>query len=73
MKRSKEVTTLFLDIGGVLLTDGWDHQSQGPEVKALDLNVDETEHWHHLNFNSHKMGKLTRKEYVIQMFLTKSN
>ena len=25
MKRSTEITTLFLDIGGVLLTDGWSH------------------------------------------------
>jgi len=24
MKKSSSITTLFLDIGGVLLTDGWD-------------------------------------------------
>ncbi len=25
MKRSAPITTLFLDVGGVLLTDGWSH------------------------------------------------
>lgn len=25
MKKSSSITMLFLDIGGVLLTDGWDH------------------------------------------------
>ena len=28
MKRALPVTTLFLDIGGVLLTDGWDHHAR---------------------------------------------
>jgi len=25
MKKSNSITALFLDIGGVLLTDGWSH------------------------------------------------
>jgi putative hydrolase of the HAD superfamily len=28
MKRSTEITTLFPDIGGILLTDGWDHHAR---------------------------------------------
>ncbi|MEO8169229.1 MAG: hypothetical protein ABI623_13335 [bacterium] len=28
MKRSTTITTLFLDIGGVLLSDGWDHHAR---------------------------------------------
>jgi len=27
MKRAIPITTLFLDIGGVLLTDGWDQHA----------------------------------------------
>ena len=37
MKRAIPITTLFLDIGGVLLTDGWDHHARragGEEVQA---------------------------------------
>jgi hypothetical protein len=28
MKRAIPITTLFLDIGGVLITDGWDHHAR---------------------------------------------
>ena len=28
MKKVYPVTTLFLDIGGVLLSDGWDHHAR---------------------------------------------
>ena len=28
MKRNSPTTTLFLDIGGVLLSDGWDHHAR---------------------------------------------
>ena len=27
MKKANEITCLFLDIGGVLLTNGWDHDA----------------------------------------------
>ncbi|MEZ4664039.1 MAG: hypothetical protein R2911_41430 [Caldilineaceae bacterium] len=28
MREQPKITTLFLDIGGVLLTNGWDHESR---------------------------------------------
>jgi hypothetical protein len=28
MKRAARITTMFLDIGGVVLTDGWDHHAR---------------------------------------------
>ena len=28
MKKSRSITTLFLDIGGVLLSNGWDHHAR---------------------------------------------
>ncbi len=30
MKEAKIITTLFPDIGGVLLTNGWSHESREP-------------------------------------------
>lgn len=36
MDKSISVTTLFVDIGGVLLTDGWGHEfAQGPSKQAV--------------------------------------
>ncbi len=37
MKRPVPVTTLFLDIGGVLLTDGWDHHARKRAAKKFKL------------------------------------
>ena len=43
MKRLTKITTLFLDVGGVLLTNGWGHSSRALAAKAFDLNLDEME------------------------------
>lgn len=37
------VTTLFLDIGGVLLTDGWSHEFRKLVAKEFNLNTEEME------------------------------
>ena len=41
MKEAKSITTLFLDVDGMLLTNGWDHQSRTLAAKAFDLDFDE--------------------------------
>ena len=64
MTKAIPVTTLFLDIGGVLLTDGWGHQSRALAAKAFDLNLEEMEERHHLTFDTYEVGKLTLKEYL---------
>ena len=33
MKTAAPITALFLDIGGVLLTDGWDHNARKRAAK----------------------------------------
>lgn len=37
MKRVAPITTLFLDIGGVLLTNGWDHHVRRRAAKHFNL------------------------------------
>ena len=64
MKHSTEITTLFLDVGGVLLTNGWDHQSPAFAARAFDLNLAEMEDRHHLTFDTYEVGKLTLEEYL---------
>jgi putative hydrolase of the HAD superfamily len=64
MKRAIPVTTLFLDIGGVLLTEGWSHRSRRLAVRALDVNPQQLEKWHHLTFETHQKGKRTLQEYL---------
>jgi putative hydrolase of the HAD superfamily len=64
MKRSIPITTLFLDIGGVLLTDGWDHHARKRTAKKFKLKWTEMEDRHQLNFDTYEEGKLTLAEYL---------
>jgi putative hydrolase of the HAD superfamily len=58
------ITTLFLDIGGVLLTNGWNRFSRRLAVTSFGLDQEETEERHHLTFHLYDAGKLTIDEYL---------
>ena len=64
MKRALPITTLFLDIGGVLLTDGWDHKARRRAATHFKLKFSEMEDRHHLTFDTYEEGKLTLEEYL---------
>jgi putative hydrolase of the HAD superfamily len=64
MKGAIPITTLFLDIGGVLLTNGWDHQARKRAAKAFDLDLGEMEDRHHLTFDTYEVGKLTLEQFL---------
>ena len=64
MKRSAEIRTLFLDIGGVLLTDGGDHHARKRAATNFKLELAEMEDRHHLTFDTYEEGKLTLEEYL---------
>jgi putative hydrolase of the HAD superfamily len=58
------ITTLFLDVGGVLLTNGWDHLARRRAAKNFKLDWAEMEDRHRLMFETHEQGKLTFDEYL---------
>ena len=64
MKKGAPISVLFLDIGGVLLTDGWDHHARRRAAKAFQLDFAEMDARHHLVFDTYELGKLTLKEYL---------
>ena len=41
MKKTTSITCLFLDVGGVLLANGWGHESRALAAKTFDLNLEE--------------------------------
>ncbi len=55
---------LFLDIGGVLLTDGWTHEARQAAADRFKLDLKEMEDRHHLTFDTYEVGKLTLEEYL---------
>ena len=64
MDQSIPITTLFLDIGGVLLSNGWGHESRKLAAETFHLNEEEMESRHSLNMVKHEEGKLTLSEYL---------
>ena len=63
----QRTTTLFVDIGGVLLTDGWTHESRTAAAKAFDLDPVELEVRHRQAFGTHELGKLSLEGYLEQV------
>ena len=64
MKAVVPITTLFLDVGGVLLTDAWDHHARQRAATKFKLKLSELEDRHHLTFDTYEEGKLTLEEYL---------
>lgn len=64
MTPSSSITTLFLDIGGVLLTNGWDHNIRRRAAEKFDLDYDEMNERHHLTFDTYEEGKLSLDRYL---------
>ncbi|MBA3827660.1 MAG: HAD hydrolase-like protein [Taibaiella sp.] len=59
-----EIKALFLDIGGVLLTNGWGHESRYLAIEKFGLNKAEVEDRHNLAFETYEVGKMTLDEYL---------
>jgi putative hydrolase of the HAD superfamily len=58
------VICLLLDIGGVLLTDGWDRRARKRAAAHFTLPLVEIENRHHLTWDAYQAGKLTLDEYL---------
>jgi putative hydrolase of the HAD superfamily len=61
------ITTLFLDIGGVLLTNGWDYAARQKAADTFHIDYKEIEERHHLSFDTYEEGKLSLDEYLKQV------
>lgn len=61
---STTITTLFLDIGGVLLTNGWDHHMRRRAAEHFKLDYDEMDVRHRMTFDTYEVGKLSLKTYL---------
>lgn len=64
MAPAQKITTLFLDIGGVLLSDGWDRGSRLQASTQFNLDRPSLEERHHLIFDTYELGKITLDEYL---------
>jgi putative hydrolase of the HAD superfamily len=58
------ITSLFWDIGGVILTNGWDHQSRMEAVQTFGLDWEEFRERHDLSFPAFDAGQITLNQYL---------
>jgi putative hydrolase of the HAD superfamily len=58
------ITTLLLDIGGVLLTNGWDHNARRRAAEKFNLDYDDLDDRHHLTFDSYERGQISLDNYL---------
>jgi putative hydrolase of the HAD superfamily len=64
MDTKKPIRGLFLDIGGVILTNGWDHTMRQKAAKVFNLDYEELNERHHLTFDTYEEGKLSLVDYL---------
>ncbi|MBS1988866.1 MAG: HAD-IA family hydrolase [Cyanobacteria bacterium SZAS LIN-3] len=58
------ITTIFFDVGGVLLNDGWNHISRKNAADEFGLNFEELENKHAPLADDLDTGKLSVNEYI---------
>jgi putative hydrolase of the HAD superfamily len=58
------ITSLFWDIGGVVLTNGWDHQSRMAAAQAFGFDWEEFRERHDLSFPAFDAGQITLNQYL---------
>jgi putative hydrolase of the HAD superfamily len=59
-----KITTLFFDIGGVLLTNGWDSVARRAAIGKFQLDFQEFEQRHLLANPAWERGEITLEEYL---------
>ena len=58
------ITTLFWDIGGVILTNGWDRGSRREAAKVFNFDYEEFQDRHDLSFPAFDSGQISLNEYL---------
>ena len=64
MATSQTMKALFLDVGGVLLTNGGDRSMRQRAAATFHLDYPDMDERHHLTFDTFESGKLTLDEYL---------
>jgi putative hydrolase of the HAD superfamily len=59
-----KISALFWDVGGVLLTNAWDHEQRQQALKQFGLNEAEFESRHEMLVSSFERGKITLQDYL---------
>jgi putative hydrolase of the HAD superfamily len=67
-----QITTIFTDIGGVLLSNGWDRGMRRSAYERFALDSEETDERHHQIFSVYEEGGMTLDEYLRRVVFHKN-
>lgn len=70
--QNTNITTLFLDIGGVLLSNGWGRVFRSKAAEKFHLDIPEMELRHKLLFVVYEEGKITLDDYLNRVVFYKT-
>jgi putative hydrolase of the HAD superfamily len=60
----KKISHLFVDVGGVLLSDGWDHHARHRAADHFKLDFNGMEERHRITDGVYEEGRLSLHEYL---------
>jgi putative hydrolase of the HAD superfamily len=61
---STNIKTLFLDMGGVILTNGWGRKSRELAAEKFGLDFIDMNERHRMAFDSYEVGKMSLRDYL---------
>lgn len=59
-----KIKVIFMDIGGVLLTNGWGHEARKKAAQVFDFDHQEMEILHNFIYNVFEIGSISLDEYL---------
>ncbi|EHQ30711.1 HAD family hydrolase [Mucilaginibacter paludis] len=65
-----EVKVLFFDVGGILLSNGWGHESRKVAAEKFGLDYEEVNTLHNFIFNVYEIGSITLDDYLDTVIFT---
>lgn len=68
----RTITTLFLDIGGVILTNGWDTGLRKKAAESFGLDFPAMNARHRRAFPSFEKGRISLEDYLERVVFTKA-
>ena len=61
---SSNIHALLLDVGGVLLTNGWDRTSRKQAATTFGFDYADMDERHHLTYDTYESGKISLDTYL---------
>ena len=73
MKAPAPIRCVFVDVGGVLLTDGWGHRARRLAATTFKLELSEMQERHELTFDTYEEGSSRSTNTFIAWCSTRSD